>query len=46
MTGISTFSARPEMEDTSNKLLLKWGEGGGKSKIKQTHTRNDECLIK
>jgi hypothetical protein len=42
MTAISTFSVRPEMEDTSNKLLLGWGEG--KSKIKQTKMRNDECL--
>jgi hypothetical protein len=39
MTGLSTFSARPEMEDTSNKLLC---SGGGETKIKQT--KNDECL--
>jgi hypothetical protein len=31
MTGLWTFSARPEMVDTSNKLFC---SDGGKSKIK------------
>jgi hypothetical protein len=29
MTGISTFSARPEMVDTGSKLFFCWGVGGG-----------------